>query len=66
MTTIELKNNKNVEFKNTDELYSEKLQSGLPIFKSIIYMRYQSNDKWEELLGEEKAFFPDQYKLNVS
>ena len=29
-------------------------------------MRYQNNDKWEELLGEEHAFVADQHKLNVS
>lgn len=28
-------------------------------------MRYQSNDKWEELMGEDHAFFPDQHQINV-
>jgi hypothetical protein len=66
LATIELKNPKDVGFDNEGELYAEKLQSGLPIFKSIIYIRYQNNDRWQELLGEEHAFLADQHKLNVS
>lgn len=40
---MEVKNFKNVMFDNESNIFGEKLQSGLPIFKSIIYLRYQDN-----------------------
>ena len=63
---IEIKSFKNVLFDNENTLYGEKLQSGLPIFKSIIYLRYQENDKWKELIGEEHAFYLDQLKIDFN
>jgi hypothetical protein len=36
-----------VAFDNESSLFGEKLQSGLPIFKSVIFLRYQDEERWK-------------------
>lgn len=63
---IEIRELREVTFDNEDELYSERLKSGSPIFKSITFLRYQDNDKWTEFLGEERPFIVDQANIDFS
>ena len=63
---IEIRGLREVLFDNEDELYSEKLKSGAPIFKSITFLRYQDNEKWTEFFGEERPFIVDQANIDFS
>jgi hypothetical protein len=63
---IEIRSLREVTFDNEDELYSEKLKSGAPIFKSITFLRYQDHDKWIEFFGEERPFIVDQENIDFS
>ena len=42
------------------------MKSGLPIFKSIQFLRYQDNEKWTEFFGEERPFIVDQSTIDFS
>ena len=63
---IEIRGLREVSFDNEDELYSEKLKSGSPIFKSITFLRYQDHGKWIEFFGEERPFIVDQAVIDFS
>jgi hypothetical protein len=63
---IEIRNLREVQFENEEGLYSEKLKSGLPIFKSIQFLRYQDNEQWVEFFGEEKPFIVDQSNIDFT
>jgi hypothetical protein len=66
LRNMDIKNLKEVAFENEEELYTEKLKSGLPIFKAIQFLRYQDHDKWSEFFGEERPFLFDQANIDLT
>jgi hypothetical protein len=63
---IEVKSFRDVKFPNDKDIVNERLKSGLPIFKSIIYIRSQDEKIFEEHEGESIPFIPDQKYIDFN